>query len=146
MIDLSLVKGVACLLAALAFQVAIWVIWWHRVPPWWSEIPSLAFCVMGYCWLRPSKVMPVNNPRLKKHGEWMEFSELVDSDDSFKPCPICGGQVIVAFPGGWIMPFPTEPYCQECETEFRMERRWLIDGFRIYGRQHGQKITVQDQP
>lgn len=126
------VIGVVCLIAGLLAQVGMWINWWHRVPPLWPYLLVMALYVGSYFLIRPTKIKTANNFRQRSQGEWIELSELVDCDNCFRPCPVCGGKVVQSFPGGWIFPIPTEPCCQGCKVEFRTERHWLTDGFRLH--------------
>jgi len=58
---------------------------------------------------------------------WIRYTKLVDIDGSFKPCPICGGEVKIRKQGIIIF----NPRCKSCNRHFRLCKKLFCLGFEI---------------
>lgn len=65
---------------------------------------------------------------------WMAFSKLIGKDSKFKPCPLCGGEIIHGRQSGTLS-LVSDPECQDCKTQFRPHKKYhLFKGFDIIHR------------
>ena len=64
--------------------------------------------------------------------QWIPFEDLVNPDDSFKPCPNCGEKKIrTGVSGSAFTPSISNPDCGNCGCYFIPEEKDSCKGFKI---------------
>ena len=87
-----------------------------------------------YSWIREIILLKITFPRLAREEEkkWISFDKLVNPDDSFNPCPNCGGKIRCQVHGSALTPIISDPGCADCGCHFKLvERSPVNKGFRI---------------
>lgn len=59
-------------------------------------------------------------------GTRIPYKKLVDGNDKFQSCPVCGGQIVQHVFGG-LMPIAGDPQCESCKRSFRLHSRFLLE-------------------
>jgi predicted RNA-binding Zn-ribbon protein involved in translation (DUF1610 family) len=64
-------------------------------------------------------------------NEWITEKKILKSNDKFKSCPYCGGEIVQKCYGG-IMPMWTDPVCKSCGRRFEPKKKWFfLKGFVV---------------
>ena len=75
---------------------------------------------------------PKNGTMIIRSDRWIPFEDLVNSDDSFKPCPNCSEKKIkTGVSGNAFAPAISNPRCKGCNCWFRQEEKYSRKGFRV---------------
>lgn len=77
-----------------------------------------------------SGTITIHSPTPKQ--DWIPFNELVNPDDSFKPCPNCGQKKIrTGVSGSAFTPSISNRECGSCGCWFKPEEKDSRKGFKI---------------
>lgn len=94
----------------------------------------IVLCWFAHQWIRETILLKITFPRLYREEEkkWIPFDKIVNPDNSFNPCPNCGGKLRCKVDGSAFTPIISNPQCADCNCYLELVERSPIDKrFRV---------------